>query len=165
MCLNNLFELCKFKSDEEMKKEFEKNSIDGINQNEINDRSENFISIRVKISKMCTPILLKRCRDIMKKYIDDEIKSGAMPLSRNRTEEIKFILDELKNLEIFPGSECEEKKNDNNFSEAIGKSKKGHLFILLNILSEFITTKENEIKMLVKQIFKIISFEMGVGFQ
>ena len=79
MCLNNLFELCKFKSDEEMKKEFEKNSIDGINQNEINDRSENFISIRVKISKMCTPILLKRCRDIMKKYIAEGV--GTMMLT------------------------------------------------------------------------------------
>jgi hypothetical protein len=113
---------------------------------------------------MCTPILLKRSIEIIKKYIDDEIKSGAMPLSRNRIEEVKYILEELKNLEIFPDSEIYENKVTNNFSEAIAKSKKGHLFVLHYILSEFITTKENDIKMLIKQIFKIISFEMGLNY-
>ncbi len=162
MCLNNLFNLCKYKNDDEIKKEFEKISLDGINQNEIKEREQIFIKIKIKISKMCTPILLKRSKDIMKKYIDDEIKSGAMPLSRNRTEEIKFILDELKNLKIFPGCESEENNEITDFSEAIKKSYKGHLFILHKIFSEFITTKENDIKMLIKEIFKIISTEMGV---
>ena len=162
MCLNNLFNLCKYKNDDEIKKEFEKISLDNINQNEIKEREKIFLNIKVKISKMCTPILLKRSKDIMKKYIDDEIKSGAMPLSRNRTEEIKFILDELKNLKIFPGCENEEKNEITDFSEAIKKSYKGHLFILHKIFSEFITTKENDIKMLIKKIFKIISTEMGV---
>ena len=165
MCLNNLFELCKYKSDEDIKKEFDKITPEGINQDEIKERLEHFIQIRIKISKMCTPILLKRSIEIIKKYIDDEIKSGAMPLSRNRIEEIKYILEELKNLEIFPDSEINESKEINNFTEAIAKSKKGHLFVLHNILSEFITTKENDIKMLIKQIFKIISLEMGIKLQ
>jgi hypothetical protein len=165
MCLNNLFELCKYKSDEDIKKEFDKISPEGINQDEIKERLEHFIQIRIKISKMCTPILLKRSIEIIKKYIDDEIKSGAMPLSRNRIEEIKYILEELKNLEIFPDSEINESKEINNFTEAIAKSKKGHLFVLHNILSEFITTKENDIKILIKQIFKIISLEMGIKLQ
>ena len=164
MCLNNLFELCKYKSNEDIKKEFEKISPEGINQDEIKERLEHFLEIRIKISKMCTPILLKRSIEIIKKYIDDEIKSGAMPLSRNRIEEVKYILEELKNLEIFPDSEIYENKVTNNFSEAIAKSKKGHLFVLHYILSEFITTKENDIKMLIKQIFKIISFEMGLNY-
>jgi serine/threonine protein kinase len=151
--------------DEDIKKEFEKISPEGINQDEIKERLEHFIEIRIKISKMCTPILLKRSIEIIKKYIDDEIKSGAMPLSRNRIEEIKYILEELKNLEIFPDSEINESKEINNFTEAIAKSKKGHLFVLHNILSEFITTKENDIKILVKDIFKIISHEMGYDYE
>ena len=165
MCLNNLFILCKFKSEEDIKKEFEKFSYDEIDQNEMKERLEHFLNSRVKISKMCTPILLKRCKDTMKKYLDDEIKSGAMPLSRNRTEEIKFILENLKNLEIFPYSNFNEKNNLNNFTDSINKSNKGHLFALHNILSEFITTKENDIKILVKDIFKIISHEMGYDYE
>ena len=165
MCLNNLFNLCKYKSNEDIKKEFDKIQPEGINQDEIKERLEHFIEIRIKISKMCTPILLKRSIEIIKKYIDDEIKSGAMPLSRNRIEEIKYILEELKNLDIFPDSEIYESKVINKFSEAISKSKKGHLFVLHNILSEFITTKENDIKILIKQIFKIISLEMGIELQ
>ena len=129
------------------------------------ERLEHFLNTRVKISKMCTPILLKRCKDTMKKYLDDEIKSGAMPLSRNRIEEIKFILEHLKNLEIFPYSNFNEKNNLNNFTDSINKSNKGHLFVLHNILSEFITTKENDIKILVKDIFKIISHEMGYDYE
>ena len=44
----------------------------------------------------------------------------------------------------------------------ITKEKKSHLISLLPLLSEFITTKENEIKILVKDIFKIISSELGI---
>ena len=35
-------------------------------------------------------------------------------------------------------------------------------FLLHNIFSEFVTTKENDIKMLIKQILLIISKEMGL---
>ncbi len=31
---------------------------------------------------MSTPILIKRCKETLKKFLDDEVKSGAMPLSR-----------------------------------------------------------------------------------
>jgi len=40
---------------------------------------------------MTTPILIKRCKETLKKFLDDEIKSGAMPLARyiNISERIK----------------------------------------------------------------------------
>ena len=40
--------------------------------------------------------------------------------------------------------------------------KKSHLISLLPLLSEFITTKENEVKIIVKEIFRIISSELGI---
>ena len=42
---------------------------------------------------MCTPILIKRCQEILKKFLSDEIKSGSMPLFRSRLEDIKYALD------------------------------------------------------------------------
>jgi hypothetical protein len=43
---------------------------------------EDYVKIKIKIAKMSTPILIKRCKDTLKKFLDDEIKSGSMPLSR-----------------------------------------------------------------------------------
>ncbi len=46
--------------------------------------------------------------------------------------------------------------------DIIIKNKKSHLFQLLPLLSDFITTKENEIKLIIKEIFKIITNEIGI---
>jgi len=42
------------------------------------------------------------------------------------------------------------------------KKKKSHLFHLLPLLSEFILSNNTEIKHMIKDIFKLISQEMGV---
>jgi hypothetical protein len=88
---------------------------------------------------------------------------------RSRLEDIKFVLEKLKNLEIYPNYLNFEEdpnfyKNIENVSMTglIMKNKKSHLFQLLPLLSDFITTKENEIKLIIKEIFKIISSEMGI---
>ena len=165
VCISNLFELCKFKTPEILKREI----------NISNFNPDDYVKVKEKIAKMCTPILIKRCKEILKKFLADEIKSGSMPLSRSRLEDIKYVLDKLKKLEIYPDynkiEEMSGKKEeikmeeDNEQREIMGfilKKKKSHLISLLPLLSEFITTKENEIKILVKDIFKIISAELGI---
>lgn len=162
ICISNLFTLCKYKSEKEIRKEY---------QELVEEKTiEELIKIKIKIAKMCTPILIKRCRDMMRKFLDDEIKSGAMPLSRTRLEEIKFVLDKIKTLDVYPDFlDLEKKKNDNPGEEreicvmdVVSKSKKAHLFFLHPILAEFITTKENDIKMIIRDIFKLISSQMGI---
>ena len=162
VCISNLFELCRFKTPEILKREI----------NDKNFNAEDYVKIKEKIAKMCTPILIKRCKEILKKFLADEIKSGSMPLSRSRLEDIKYVLEKLKKLEIYPeynkidemsGKNKEVKyENENDVMNFILKKKKSHLISLLPLLSEFITTKENEIKILVKEIFKIISSELGI---
>jgi hypothetical protein len=46
--------------------------------------------------------------------------------------------------------------------DLIIKNKKSHLLQLLPLLSDFITTKENDVKLIIKEIFKIISNEIGI---
>ena len=165
VCISNLFELCKYKTPEVLKREI----------NVQNFNPDDYVKIKEKIAKMCTPILIKRCKEILKKFLADEIKSGAMPLSRSRLEDIKYVLDKLKKLEIYPDynkiEDMNGKKEENKIEEDeeqkdimgfILKKKKSHLISLLPLLSEYITTKENEIKILVKYIFKIISSELGI---
>ena len=159
VCISNLFELCKFKTENNLKREI----------NEKNINPDDYVKIKVKIAKMCTPILIKRCKETLKKFLDDEIKSGSMPLSRSRLEDIKFVLEKLKVLEVYPDyiyvdeKDLNEKKNkEKDMMDFILLKKKSHLISLLHLLSEFITTKENEIKILVKQIFRIISEKLGI---
>lgn len=152
VCISNLFELCKYKTEDALRREV--NNFD----------ADEYVQIKVKIAKMCTPILIKRCKETLKKFLEDEIKSGSMPLSRSRLEDIKFVLEKLKNLNIYPNynrldnQEAEPKE----MMDFILMKKKSHLISLLPLLSEFITTKENEIKIIVKDIFRIISEEIGI---
>ena len=153
VCISNLFELCKYKTDESLRREV------------VDFNPEEYIQIKVKIAKMCTPILIKRCKETLKKFLEDEIKSGSMPLSRSRLEDIKFVLEKLKNLNVYPNYNLigeEEKKEPKEMMDFILMKKKSHLISLLPLLSEFITTKENEIKIIVKEIFRIISEEIGI---
>ena len=159
ICITNLFTLCRYKPKEEIVKESE--ALHLTNSNQI----EEFVAIKIKIAKMSTPILIRRCRDMMRKFLDDEIKSGAMPLSRTRLEEIKFVLDNIRTLDVYPDFLELSKKKENNelcVMDVVAQSKKAHLFFLHPILAEFITTKETDIKMIIRDIFKLISTQMGI---
>ena len=125
---------------------------------------DEYVQIKVKIAKMCTPILIKRCKETLKKFLEDEIKSGSMPLSRSRLEDIKFVLEKLKNLNVYPNYNRldDQEAEPKEMMDFILMKKKSHLISLLPLLSEFITTKENEIKIIVKDIFRIISEEIGI---
>ena len=158
---------------------------------------------------MCTPILIKRLEGVLKKFLEDEMKSGDMPLSRNRINEMKEILEKIKNLDLYPdfisifnernnntllnnnntennnnnndvdktnnnsnniinndkNNNNIENKNINNVTilDVISKSKKIHLFFLQPILSDFILTKEKEIKILIRDIFQEISKCIGLS--
>ena len=85
---------------------------------------------------------------------------------RSRLEDIKYVLDKLKNLEIYPNYlnfDGNEISNENiTMMDIIMKNKKSHMFHLLPLLSEFITTKENDIKLIIKDIFRSITSEIGI---
>ena len=96
----------------------------------------------------------------MKKYLN-EIKNNKI-VNNNEEEKIKNILINLKELNYIY-NEQDEKMYENHIMKECLKSKKGHLFILHFILSEFIhVTKNNDIINIIKDIFKLISEEMGI---
>lgn len=51
---------------------------------------------------MTTPVLLNRCRLTLQKYTTDEAKVGSAMITRLRTAEVVFILEELRQLDGFP---------------------------------------------------------------
>jgi len=52
--------------------------------------------IKRKIATTTTPVLINRCRETLKKYANDEMKSGNMSLPRQRVSEAAFILEKLR---------------------------------------------------------------------
>ena len=87
-----------------------------------------------------------------------------MPLNRGRIIEIISLLTNVKELEVYPDFNVSEKdeihNNKNEFmimNDMIMKSKKIHLFYIQPILNDFIYSKENSIKGLVKDIFNEIA--------
>jgi hypothetical protein len=47
-------------------------------------------------------VLINRCRETLKKYANDEMKSGNMSLPRQRVSEAAFILEKLRQLDCYP---------------------------------------------------------------
>jgi hypothetical protein len=76
----------------------------------------------------------------------------------------------MKNLEIYPNYLNTDDDSGNTsvsldnitMMDIIMKNRKSHLFSLLPLLSEFITTKENDIKLIIKDIFRSITNEIGI---
>ena len=154
--INELFKLCKYKTKEEI--------INLISNYNIKIDEEKYVQNYIYISKILTNLLIKKTIDILKKYREDENKSGDMPLNRGRIFEITSLLNNVKELEIYPNFNNIEKNGFQNkieeehiINEKITKSKKIHLFYIQPILNDFIYCKENLIKSFVKDIFNEIA--------
>ena len=160
ICLNELFKICAYKSSEEI--------INNI-ANKKNINLDKYIENQIKISKICSNLLISKIIEILKKFREDEIKSGDMPLTRVRIQEIIDLLKNAKELEMFPNfniidsnEKNEIKKEEMTVFDVVSKTKKIHLFYLQPILTDFIDTKEKDIKNLVKDIFIEINNIMGM---
>lgn len=166
-CFDNLFELCSYK---QLRKG---------NANLAENKREKLEEIRRKIAKTTTPILLERCKDTLKKFLYDEMKSGPIMMSQQRAEEVVFIMEKLRKLEVYPNllNEIVEDKLPANAGtiqeEAFKKQKearneclksiKGHLFLLVPLFSEFITSKEEMVKEPLKDLFVEIALANGIN--
>ena len=123
---------------------------------------------RIKIGKICTSLLIQKTIEILKQFREDEIKSGDMPLSRGRYQEIIILLENVKNLEVYPDinkiekNEKDEEKKEVTMFDLASKTKKVHLFYIQPILNDFINTKDQDIKNLVKDIFQDITTIIGI---
>jgi len=157
ICINELMEVCRYKTNEEI--------LNNIKNEKIKINKDKYINNQIKIGKICTTLLIQKMIELLKKFREDEIKLGDMPLNRVRIQEVVMLLQKVKTLEVFPNidvfDEDKDIKKDNNenitFFDVASKSKKIHLFYLQPILNDFIDTKEKEVKNLVKEIFNEIT--------
>ena len=160
ICIKELFNICKYKTNEEL--------LENIKNEKIKINKDKYVNNHIKIGKICTRLLIQKTIEILKQFREDEIKSGDMPLSRGRYQEIINLLEKVKNLEIYPdihkleNNEKEEEKKEITIFDLVSKTKKLHLFYIQPILNDFIDTKDQDIKNLVKDIFQDITNIIGM---
>ena len=159
--INSLFEICKIKEKEEIKNEFNEIIKNNKNlDNNSNNYIEKYMEIRINIAKKCIPLLIKKCEKEMKNYLNKI--NNKETININEEEKIKNILINLKELNYICNEE-DEKFYQNHIMKECLKSQKGHLFMLHFTLSNFIhVINNNEIISIIKDIFKIISGELGI---
>ena len=153
MSLENLFNVCNFKNESELQKEFN-NENNNKNEEKI-DSIQKYIDIKKNISKVFLPILFKTCRDKIDEYVESEKNNNN---KNNLKEEILMILDGLKNLDSY----CSELNNisENEIIKSAAKNKKGHLFILHHHFNKLILSKSDDIKKKIYEIFEVIANQM-----
>ena len=155
--IKSLFEICKSKSKEEIKNEIIK-KIKNKDSN-YDNYIEKYLEMRNNITKNCIPLLIKKSKEEMKNYLN---KIKEKKETEIEEEKIKYILINLKELNYIYNKEDEEIYTNHIMKECL-KSQKGHLFMLHLILTEFIqVTNNKDIINIIKDIFKVISDELGI---
>ncbi|OMJ78327.1 hypothetical protein SteCoe_21882 [Stentor coeruleus] len=131
-CLTGLFELSKLR--QPTQEEEEKKSV-----------AED--PVHLKVAKRTAPVLIKRCKEVLIKFVNEEKMMGIMPLQKNKEVELVKILQMLAKLEIPEGV-------------VEGKGKKGHLQELFLTLCELVIAKEPDVKEALREVF--IEYHKGL---
>ena len=165
LSLESLFKICKFKQKEEIVKDL--NNIylylKEHNEKDINYNKENivekYIETKKNIAKKSMPLLLNKCCKEMKNYLKNEKDKKE---DKYKKEKIKYILQNLKMMDYIYNEEDEKNYNNNPIMRECLKTQKGHLFIMHLLLGEFITINDNDIKNIIQEIFREMSYEIGL---
>ena len=156
--LNSLFKICEVNKKEEINKDLE-NISKNLNKNvNYENYSEKYMEARINIAKNSMPLLIEKCKEEMRQYLKNINEKDENGYNKGK---IKYILEKLKNLDYIYNEEDEKNYNNCIMKECL-KSKKAHLFMLHLILGEFISIQDETIRNIIRDIFKIISNEIGL---
>jgi hypothetical protein len=93
----------------------------------------------LKVAKKTTPVLVRRCQELLEKFVNEEKGMGIMPLPKHREMELVKLLELIKKLEVPEG--------------VLKKpGKKAHLFELYLVLCDLVIAKEVEVKDALKDV-------------
>ena len=151
--LENLFNVCQYKDESDIIKEFNNKDDDEKKLNSI----KKFVEIKKDISKNTLPILFKTCKDKINEFIENEKKENN---NINMKDEIIMILEGLKNLDSY----CSELKYipQNDIIKSCINNKKGHLFMMHRYFNKLIFSKDEDIKKKIFEIFEVIGNQMNL---
>jgi len=121
-----------------------------------NEKPE-FMEVMKKVARFTTPVLINRCKGMIKTFLTEEKFNGLIPLpkykfniiNRNKAQDLIYLLDKLMKVKI-------DRTKQEEYDE-IYETGKGHLILIMPELVECIGTKEIELRNKVKEILLEIS--------
>jgi len=125
------------------------------------DSKSDIYACDLNIARIVVPLLLKKCRDVLQKFISEEKKSGTLPAPRARLAEISFMLKQLREVEIHPDVDVDT-STTKPLPSSILHGRKRHLLTLFPLLCDCITTREATLKELLKDLFHEAAKELGL---
>eukprot|EP00757_Euglenozoa_sp_SAG-D1_P007198 gene7198-365_t len=121
-------------------------------------------SVDSRVGSIALPIVIDKCQGILLKYLEDDRKSGKCPMPKCRHEEVVFVFNSLKKLELH-SSVYELIKDEDDLASrcpaAFGP--KGLVLRLLPVLTEFVDCEDASLKSALKDLLKVVNSELGFG--
>ena len=113
------------------------------------------------LGRMAGPALLRRCDDVLRRYVRDKSVSGLCPLPRVRNDEVLLVLQQLLDVEmsrgIFPSREW-----PHGTASALTEGEKAHLFHLYPTLCYCIASGDPTVVGFIQKILMKVGAAMGV---
>ena len=125
-----------------------------------NIADETPLSCNMDLAQLAVPVLMKRVHDALTRFIEGDQMAGNLPLARQELDQMVLMLTQLKELSLPPSLRVF--KATSSASEAFQKSTKRHLLFVFPLLCDCITTKEDSIKEMLKEIFHLAAREVGL---
>ena len=117
-------------------------------------------SWRMRLAQQAAPMVMKRTSAVFQGFIDSEKVSGKTPLPRNMLREIIFVMTQLLEIQVHPSLALASSRDA--LPPTYTKSRRKHLLLLFPLLCECVTTQENSLRPLLKQLFKAAATEVGL---
>jgi hypothetical protein len=132
MSLQLLFRLCEHK-------DFLGAGGSEANNNDKNQRQSKRNLIQLRIARIAFPMLMERCRTALNHWISDSPMSlEACPMPRQRSEEIRLILNGLLRLRIRPGTVSAGASSNDAIDSKNGNEGVAHLIELYPLLCQMV---------------------------
>ncbi|KAI8921650.1 hypothetical protein BC831DRAFT_75969 [Entophlyctis helioformis] len=58
---------------------------------------------RTRVAELAAPVLVDKCREVLRMYCVDRPSYGRLPMPRLRTSELLFVLQNIRDLDVMPG--------------------------------------------------------------
>lgn len=117
-------------------------------------------TLPLRIRRVALPILLERCRGVLRRYCQDRSIYRKMPFPRIRQDEIIFILTNLNAITLPVDSSTP--PSGESLRGRLICSPYGHLFYLYENLCECMRLEENTISVEVQRSFSLIGLSLGL---
>eukprot|EP01017_Pseudomicrothorax_dubius_P009824 TRINITY_DN13429_c0_g2_i2.p1 TRINITY_DN13429_c0_g2~~TRINITY_DN13429_c0_g2_i2.p1 ORF type:complete len:461 (-),score=99.40 TRINITY_DN13429_c0_g2_i2:105-1487(-) len=129
-----------------------------------------------RVSGIALPILLRRCESVFRSFLIEQNRLGALSVKKRTLDEVIFVLERLRKLELPPDvivAETSDPSNQNSGrfvipsaklagSPKILQGRKPHLIYLLPVLTACLSIHEEELRSHLQAALSDILLEFGL---